>query len=205
MEDTSYIKLFRKILKSPIWDNEKALKIWLWCLLKATHIERTQLVGQRKVNLEKGQLIFGRKKASEELNMTESTIYKYIKLLEELQMIDIESNTKFSIITIKKWEEYQIEELKQNSNNKITGCNLTNTINTEEIETAKITAKEQQSNTNKNVKNIYFNLFNKYKEQLSQVRFSQRIKLINELKNTLEYNELPLQEQDNLYNALMSI
>lgn len=205
MEDTSYIKLFRKLLKSPIWDNEKALKIWLWCLLKATHIERVQLVGQRKVNLEKGQFIFGRKKASEELNMTESTIYKYIKLLEELQMIDIKSNTKFSIISIRKWEEYQVEELKQNSNNKITGRNLTNTINTEEIETAKITAKEQQSNTNKNVKNIYFNLFNKYKEQLSQVRFSQRIKLINELKNTLEYNELPLQEQDNLYNALMSI
>lgn len=205
MEDTSYIKLFRKILKSPIWDNEKALKIWLWCLLKATHIERTQLVGQRKVNLEKGQFIFGRKKASEELNMTESTIYKYIKILEELQMINIESNTKFSIITIKKWEEYQVEELKQNSNNKVTGCNLTNIINTEEIKTVKITTKEQQSNTNKNVKNIYFNLFNKYKEQLAQVRFSQRIKIINELKKSLEYNELTMQEQDDLYNALMSI
>ena len=118
MEDKSYIKLFRKLLKSPIWENEKALKIWLWCLLKATHIEREQLVGQQIVQLEKGQFIFGREKASEELNMTESTVYKYIKLLEKLQMIRIKSNNRFSVVTVEKWEDYQIEDLK--SNNKIT-------------------------------------------------------------------------------------
>ena len=98
MEDKSYIKLFRKLLKSPIWENEKALKIWLWCLLKATHLERDQLVGQQIIHLEKGQFVFGREKASEELNMTESTVYKYIKLLEKLQMISIKSNNKFSLI-----------------------------------------------------------------------------------------------------------
>ena len=50
MEDKSYIKLFRKLLNSPIFENEKALKIWIWCLLKATHKERLQLVGQQEVN-----------------------------------------------------------------------------------------------------------------------------------------------------------
>lgn len=85
MEDISYIKLFRKLLNSPIFDNEKALKIWIWCLLKATHKERIQLVGQQKVELKKGQFVFGRKVASKELKMTQSTIYKYIKLLEKLR------------------------------------------------------------------------------------------------------------------------
>ena len=118
MEDESWIKLYRKILKSPIWDNEKALKIWIWCLVKATHKERVQLVGQQEVFLEKGQFVFGRKKASEELSMTESTIYKYIKLLEKLQMISVNSNNKFSVVSIEKWEDYQIEELK--NNNKVT-------------------------------------------------------------------------------------
>lgn len=133
MENVSYIKLFRKLLNSPIFENEKALKIWIWCLLKATHIEREQLVGQQIVKLKKGEFVFGRNKASEELKMTESTVYKYIKLLEKLQMISINSNTKFSIVSIEKWEDYQIEELKNNN---------------------KGTTKEQQSNTNKNVKNI---------------------------------------------------
>lgn len=133
MENLSYIKLFRKLLNSPIFENEKALKIWIWCLLKATHIEREQLVGQQIVELKKGDFVFGRKKASEELKMTESTIYKYIKLLEKLQMIRINSNTKFSVVSIEKWEDYQVEELKNNN---------------------KGTTKEQQSNTNKNVKNV---------------------------------------------------
>ena len=58
LEDETWIKLYRKILKSPIWENEKALKVWIWCLVKATHIERIQLVGQQKVLLEKGQFVF---------------------------------------------------------------------------------------------------------------------------------------------------
>lgn len=85
MENETWIKLYRKLLESPIFENEKALKVWIWCLLKATHIERNILVGQQIVYLEKGQFIFGREKASKELKMTESTIYKYIKLLEKLR------------------------------------------------------------------------------------------------------------------------
>lgn len=87
MENSSYIKLFRKLLNSPIFENEKALKIWIWCLLKATHREREQLVGRQVVHLEKGQFVFGRKKASEELKMKERTLYDYLKLLEQLSMI----------------------------------------------------------------------------------------------------------------------
>ena len=87
MENSSYIKLFRKLLNSPIFENEKALKIWIWCLLKATHREREQLVGRQVVHLEKGQFVFGRKKASEELKMKERILYDYLKLLEQLSMI----------------------------------------------------------------------------------------------------------------------
>ena len=182
MEDTSYIKLFRKILKSPIWDNEKVLKIWIWCLLKATHTERRQLVGQQIVDLEKGQFIFGRKKASEELKMTESTIYKYIKLLEELQMLTVNSNNKFSVISIAKWENYQIDELK-NNNKEIT--------------------KEQQSNTNKNVKKLYLYLFNRYREIVREAGFSQKLKLMREIKDSNEYQQLTLEEQKMIYRELM--
>lgn len=242
MENTSWIKLYRKILKSPIWDNEKALKIWIWCLLKATHQERIQLVGQQEVNLEKGQFVFGRKKASEELSMNESTIYKYIKLLEKLQMISIESNNKFSVVSIEKWEDYQVEDIEKeqqsnnnvflednnklkaetienttlqdfknrksnnkHSDNKITGCNLTVTAETTNIKTAAITTKKQQSNTNKNVKNIYLYLFNKYKIEIENRHANERIRIISECKNCNEYALLTQEEQDQLFIDLMSI
>ncbi|MBO6233229.1 MAG: hypothetical protein J6N78_04140 [Clostridia bacterium] len=184
MENKSYIKLFRKLLQSPIWKNEKALKIWLWCLLKATHIERNQLVGHTIVHLEKGQFVFGRNSASDELDMKESTVYKYIKLLEKLQMISIKSNNKFSVVSIEKWEEYQIEELKNNNN---------------------ITTTEQQSNTNKNVKNIYINLFNKYKAEIEKENSREKIHIIAKCKECEEYAQLTPEEQDQLFYDLMSI
>ena len=183
MEDKSWIKLYRKILKSPIWENEKALKVWIWCLVKATHEEREQLVGKTVVKLEKGQFVTGRKKASEELNMKERTVYDYFKLLEKLQMISVNSNNKFSVITVEKWEDYQIEELKINN---------------------KTTTTQQQSNTNKNVKNIYLYLYNKYKEQIEKEP-NRVVQIISRMKETTDYEMLTLEEQDNLFYDLMSI
>ena len=168
MEDISYIKLFRKLLISPIFENEKALKVWIWCLLKATH---------------KGQFVTGRKKAGEELKMKERTVYDYFKLLEKLQMISIKSNNKFSIVTVEKWEDYQVEELKIDN---------------------RTTTKQQQSNTNKNVKNIYLFLFNKYKAQIEN-DFTHKIKIISKCKEDIDYSLLTLEEQDNLFYDLMSI
>lgn len=182
MENTSYIKLFRKLLNSPIFENEKALKIWIWCLLKATYKERIQLVGQTEVKLKKGQFVFGRKKAAEELQMTESTIYKYIKLLEKLQMINVNSNNKFSVVTVEKWEDYQVEELKDNN---------------------KKTTKEQQSNTNNNVNNIYYILFNKYKKQIEE-QPNKIVQIISSMKKTSDYELLTLEEQDKLFYDLMN-
>ena len=132
-----WIKLHRKLLDNPIFENEKALKIWIWFLLKATHTEREQLVGLQVIKLKKGQFIIGRKKASKELNINESTIYKYIKVFEKLKMITTKSNNKLTVVSIEKWEDYQStdEEKEQQNNNKIT-------------------TEEQQSNTNKNVKNV---------------------------------------------------
>lgn len=180
MENETWIKLYRKLLVSPIFENEKALKVWIWCMLKATHIEREQLVGKKIVHLQVGQFIFGRSKASEELKMSESSIYVYIKLLEKLNMISVKSNNKFSVVTVEKWEDYQGS--KQTDNNKIT-------------------TNEQQNNTNKNVKNIYLYLLNKYKVE-NRKNFLEYIKKIRELKNDEEWHLLSEDEQKRLISEI---
>lgn len=179
-----WIKLYRKLLNSPIFENEKALKIWIWCMLKATHTEKNQLVGQQIVSLQEGQFIFGREKASEELKMTESTVYKYIKLLEKLEMISINSNNKFSVVSIENWDRYQDE--KQQKNNKVT-------------------TKEQQSNTNKNVKNvnnIYLYFINKYKAECSK-RLNDKMKFLREIQNEDKYKELTPDEEYDLRDYIL--
>lgn len=183
MEDKSWIKLYRKILKSPIWENEKALKVWIWCLIKATYEERIQLVGQQEVLLQKGQFVFGRKKASKELQMSESMVYRYMKVLEKLQMLNIKPNNKFSIVTIEKWEDYQIEELNLNS---------------------KIDNKRTTNEHKQEYKEIYITLYNKYKKQIEEEP-NRVVQIISKMKETSDYEMLSLEEQDKLFYDLMSI
>ncbi|MCI8411963.1 MAG: hypothetical protein HFJ40_05995 [Clostridia bacterium] len=182
MEDKSWIKLYRKILESPIFENEKALKVWIWCLVKATHKEREQLVGKQIVHLEKGQFVTGRKKASEELKMKDRTVYDYFKLLKELHMISIKSNNKFSIVTVEKWEDYQVEELKiqQQDNN-----NATTTQHKQEC------------------KELYLTLFNKYKKQIEE-QPNRVVQIISDLKKCSDYELLTLEEQDQIFLDLMN-
>ncbi len=176
MENETWIKLYRKLIHSPIFENEKALKVWIWCLIKATHVEREQVVGRQTVHLNKGEFIFGRKKASEELKIKEKTLYDYMKLLESLHMIGIKSSNKFSVVSIEKWEDYQGHEIKSDN---------------------KGTTDEQQMNTNKNVKNIYLYLLNKY-ERENKDNFNEYIKIVSKMRQDADWDKLTEEEQQKL-------
>jgi hypothetical protein len=109
-----FIKLPRKIFTGKAFKNKNAVpfKIWIWCLGKETHNKRKVriVVGGRptEVVLEKGQFIYGRNKASKELNMPASTIHYWINKFasSEYDYITKENHKAFSIITI--WQYYEI-------------------------------------------------------------------------------------------------
>lgn len=144
---TGWIKLHRKLLDSPIFQNEKLFKVFAYCLMKASHKDHKQLVGRQIVELKKGQFVFGRKRASEELRLKESTVRDYIKLLENLQTIVVSSDNKFSVITVVNWAVYQSDE--QISDSKYDNKS---TSNQQQMDN-KSTTNQHQINTNKNVKN----------------------------------------------------
>ena len=126
---TGHIRLHRSILESQVFAHPTALKIWVWCLCKASYKERFVPLkigkGTTTINIKSGQFIFGRYKAEEELGIDGSTIYKWIqKFASETfdNMIYLESNNQYTIITISNWSTYQgIEEtMEQPSNNQVT-------------------------------------------------------------------------------------
>ena len=152
-----WIKLHRQLLVSQVFDNEKLLRIWIWCLLKASHRQHVQVVGRQKVTLQAGQFVFGRKKAASELGYSESTVRDYMDLLQEMGNISIYPTNKFSLVTVTQWEFYQSEE--EISDNK---------------PDSKKTAKRQQKDTNKNdnndkndkkYKDTVYNLLNYWNEK----------------------------------------
>lgn len=136
-----YIKLYRKMMCSPIWEDPYYFKLWMYCLMKASHKKREQIIGNQMIELEEGQFITGRQSLSNDLNrgvkpklqQSEITWWRYLNNLEKWGMLNIKRTTKYSIISIIKWSDYQ--ESEQQMNNKRT-------------------TDEQQMNTNKNVENV---------------------------------------------------
>ena len=110
-----YINLHRALLDSKVFANETALKIWIWCLLKANfkkkHLSLKIGKGEIVITVERGQFIFGRFKAESELNIVGSTVYKWMKKFEDDGMILIKSNNQYSVITICNYETYQYSEI----------------------------------------------------------------------------------------------
>jgi DnaD/phage-associated family protein len=127
-----WIKLHRKLLDNPIFQNEKLLKVFIWCLLKASHKEHETMVGLQTVTLKPGQFVYGRTKASEFLKIKPSTLNDCMEALKFREIIDIKTNNKYSLVTVVNWELYQSDEIESDN---------------------KATTKRQQSDTNKNDKN----------------------------------------------------
>lgn len=135
-----WIKLHRKLLASDVFQNEKLLKVFIYCLLKATHSNYSQKVGRQTVELKPGQFIYGRRKAALELNMKESTVRDYMNILKDDGVITISPTNKYSVVTIVNWELYQGVDEKTDNKNDNESDN-------------KPTTKGQQKDTNKNDKN----------------------------------------------------
>lgn len=116
----AWIKIDRAIIDSFCFANPKHFKIWIWLLAKAnykkTYASVKVGVGYSTVEVGRGQLIFGRIEAEEELEMDGSFIYRTLKKFEEIEQIKIKSAVNYSLITICNYETYQ-DKNPQNSEN----------------------------------------------------------------------------------------
>ena len=106
------ILLARKLLDSQVWKNEGLLKVWIWCLLKASHKEciwENQKTGKGNipVKIGKGQFIFGRHRAAKELSMNPETVRKRMHKLEKMKNLTMQSTSQYTIVTICNYEPYQ--------------------------------------------------------------------------------------------------
>lgn len=144
MSKQGYIKLYRQITDTPVWADSDKLKLWLMCLMKATHDEKTQVVGNQIIELKAGQFITGRAALSDDFNRDVKkdrrvdglTLFRWLSLFEKMEMLNIKKTNKYSLITVLNWDKYQgrrTSNEQQLNNNR--------------------TSDEQQLNTNKNEKN----------------------------------------------------
>ncbi len=157
-----YVKIYRKLLENPVFQNANLLKVFVWCLLKATYKTREVLVGLRMVELHRGQFIYGRHSAAKELKLKPSTLNGYMNTLKVLQILDIKPNNKYSVVTLVNWDLYQSSEEETDSKNN--QCPTTN---------------RQQTDTNKKVKkgkkDIYTHDFEEFYKAYPRLEDKRRI------------------------------
>lgn len=120
----NWIKLYRQILDSEVFANPIALKIWIWCLLSANHKKKSVPIstgrGETIVNCDKGQFIFGRFKAEEQLNISGSTIYRWMEKFssEKMGMLALETDSHYTVVTVLNWASYQGETTHHRTSNE---------------------------------------------------------------------------------------
>jgi hypothetical protein len=102
-----WVKIHRSILLHPVFQDSELLHLFLYCIAKANHRDGRLLWKGKESTLERGQFVFGRKSASKETGIKQSTIYRKMMILKTMEMIDIEPNNKFSTVTVLNYGKYQ--------------------------------------------------------------------------------------------------
>lgn len=167
MNNNGWIKIHRKIMDNCIYKDAHLLHLFIHCLLKANHKANKFLFNDKEMIIERGQFITGRLQLAEDLNVNSSLVYRKLKILENLKIVNIKSNNKFSLVTVLKYNTYQDlittneQQIEQPANNQRT-------------------TNEQQANTNKKDKNDN-------KEKKIKIIDSANIPLVN-LKNNIQNN-----------------
>lgn len=152
--DNGWIKLHRQILLNPIAQKPHYLCLWILLLLKANHNKTKMIWNNDIVVIHEGQLVTGRKQLSKQSGIAESTIEDVLNFLERQHQIQQQKTTKYRLITILNWKQYQDDNRKSNN---------------------KATTKQQQADTNNNDKKI------KNDKNTSETKVSQIVPLVIDL------------------------
>lgn len=115
--DSGWIKVHRKMRKNPVvCKDSDHIAVWLFLLLSATHNEQTATFRGKKIALLPGQLVTTQKEISEEFDIEPSKVKRVLKLFENDNLIDKQTDMHKSLITIRNWGVYQGENDKLNDN-----------------------------------------------------------------------------------------
>ena len=104
--DNTYIKLFHRMLTWGWYSDTNTFRVFMHILLRANYKE-SEYLGQK---IGAGECVFGYNAWSKELGLSVRQLRTAITHLKSTNEIRVKSTNKFSIITVVKWEFWQIEE-----------------------------------------------------------------------------------------------
>ncbi|HQT91375.1 MAG TPA: hypothetical protein PL001_05035 [Candidatus Kryptobacter bacterium] len=108
--EEGWIKLHRSILTHPVFQDSELLHVFLYCLVKANHKPGRILSPQSEegeLTVERGQFIFGQRKAAKETGVNARTAHRKLVLLEKLGILSRSVSRRFTVVTVNNYSRYQ--------------------------------------------------------------------------------------------------
>jgi len=100
----------RNLWDDPAFQNEpfSEREAWIWMICEAQWKPRQRRVGKVIVNVDRGQLAHSTRFLAEAWKWSHAKVRRYLDRLEKLKLIRRESGTGVSVITLCKYNEYQL-------------------------------------------------------------------------------------------------
>ena len=117
-----WISLYRKIQEHWLWTKRRKFsqfEAWISLLFKANFKDTKIMIGDNVVEIKKGSFITSEVKLAEEWKWDRSTVRKFLKTLEEQKMIQKNSTSKYTSISIENWDLYQNTQQQNRQQNNI--------------------------------------------------------------------------------------
>lgn len=138
---TGWIKIHRSFLTWEWFDKPEMVQVFMYLLLKANHDAKEW----HGMTIERGQIVTSVAKIAQETRLSTQTVRTCINRLKSTNEITSEATSKYTLITISKYDTYQDGE---DDANKVTN----------EVDNNQVTSEQQTTNkqltTNKNEENI---------------------------------------------------
>ena len=146
-----WLKLYRSILDSAVFQDAEILKVWIWLLCNVAFEQHDTICYGKVITLKPGQIATGRKKIAQCTDLNENKVYRALNTLKSLGNIEIKATNKYSIITVVNWDKYQEENGKRTTSEQQNNSRPT----TEEQQGNNKRTQHKNGNNGKNEKEIY--------------------------------------------------
>lgn len=104
-----WIKLYRGITDHWVWQDPEYLKAWIDLLLLVSHRETAFKVKGQIVRVSRGQFWVSTRFLSQRWKWGRKKVDSFLKLLEKEKMLDLKRATNGTLLTVVKYDYYQIE------------------------------------------------------------------------------------------------
>jgi len=107
-----WIKIHRTLIDNPYMAKPAYIAVWIRLLIEAKHKDETRKIiwKGKQLTLKNGQFTCGTKQLAKWSGVPRGTVVRVLSTFKNEQMIEHQTSSKFSLITINNWKEYQESE-----------------------------------------------------------------------------------------------